>query len=161
MFLYALYPHCPCLFAPPVTIDHHLPSWCWGQRYLQTVLGKTVTKNLTLIFGPTTVRKLEAPMKCDHFINCHFVVFTCTPVCKLAQTIWIWKSDIGISQSSVKRFGKSTVCTNRCFPAVLWAIMLYSSSEEPISSNTLTFTAQSLCCRSEFFSPLCGQNCKY
>lgn len=100
-------------------------------------------------------------MKCDHFINCHFVVFTCTPVCKLAQTIWIWKSDIGISQSSVKRIGKSAVCTNRCFPAVLWAIMLYSLSVEPISSNTLTFTAQCLWCSSEVFSLHCGQNCKY
>lgn len=38
--LYAPYPHRPCLFTPPVTIGHHLPSCCWSQRYLQTVLEK-------------------------------------------------------------------------------------------------------------------------
>lgn len=75
-FFYAPYPHRPCLFTPPVTIDHHLPSCCWSQRYLQTVLGrrKKTTKNSDLDIL-STLHDLEH----HRFINCPIVVFRCAP----------------------------------------------------------------------------------
>lgn len=83
VFLYAPYPHRPCLFTPPVTIDHHLPSCCWSQRYLQTVLGKKQQQKnpLTLIFGVlctswSIIVSLNVPLLFSHKL-------LIMPLCKL------------------------------------------------------------------------------
>lgn len=99
VFLFAPYPHRPCLFATPVTKDHHFPSCCWSRRYLQTVLGKKYKKTKTNKYDldiQSNLHKLERHLFIKSLIvalpKWHFVSYSVNILCCLnTNNIRMWK----------------------------------------------------------------------
>lgn len=69
VFLCALFLTVLVFFTPPVAMCHHLPSQCWSQSYLQTVLREIHGQNFAL--GLLTMeQKYNGRTMFDIFIVC-------------------------------------------------------------------------------------------